>query len=1315
MCTVLSGALLFAFVAVPFHVSGTDGAVASPGVPADPIDFFFEDFEYGMGANTVPLTEYSSADGVTYSGDAQWQNVTDCNNLILRYESPVWSPGDCGNVTVVRNNVQRLADVLGQVGSGISGGNSAGSPVNGSTTSTRSNHAVAAYTYVVNMPNNLVVLESTDLDQPLQSGHFYTSSIDVAEVSCEYLNGNNNSRLDFDLIVDGQKYALQEDPIRACTDRGVGYYTSPTLGSGWGSGGDYVAAGRYYSDRSFLMPQSGAGRARIEMTNRIGSSQGNDFAYDNIQLIDATPQLDKSFSPATIKVGETSTLTFTVTNTSDLAEKDGWRFTDTLPQGLQVAPGTQPINSCDASVSAVGGQNTIAITNGMLAEGEVSCTVQVKVVSTQTLEPLDPPVRYQNCASNISNSVGVLAPDCATLELQPAPFSSLSIEKTADAEGITSGDAGKQITYTFTIKNTGNTVITDVKPKEQAFSGTGTLGAVTPSSVTLTPGQEQVFTAIYTVTADDVTPGATDINNEAIAVGRDPENVVVKSDPSNWEIELEHWIELVMEKTSSATQLTENSVGTTITYTFTVRNKGNVPAEEVTPVETEFNGEGDIIVSPASATIAPGDSAVFTASYTVTKNDVLQKELTNTAYATGVEPDGKTDDSPPSTETIPVEPFTKLSIEKTVSPLEIDVAMIGEEITYSFVVKNEGSMPLTNVRPTEVSFNGTGAFGNITPSSASLEPGESATFTATYVVTEADVHLTSLDNVARAIATSPGGQVQSDTDDAVVTVDTFGKLELEKSANQASITPALVGEEITYTFRVTNTGTEDLTNVRPVEDEFNGSGQLGAFSPTSATIPAGEFQEFTAQYTVMEADLLLDSLDNIAYASGDRPSGDEVDSPPSSVKVPVPDFDSLTIEKMSRTEELSYGMIGQTITYRFVVTNNGKTTLTDVAPVDVSFNGAGPLGDFDPESATLSPQETRVFIAPYVVQEEDLRNTSGTLTNTAIAGGESPIGGGRIEAPPSDNAIPLQKFGQLSIEKTANVTQLDEDSEGKVVTYSFVVTNTGTAVMEDVLPVEEPGSFSGTGTLGPITPGAVTLQPGASQTFEASYVVTKDDLKTRTLENTAFATGIDPNFPDDPIDSPEDTAPVKILPPRPAEEPTASPTQPPTQHQPNPSNVPAPSVTPEEPVTKLKLVKTSDAQRIPSAGQVIRYSFKISNVGNTTVTDVHPIEQSFTGTGTLGRIVPTSVSLRPGESQEFTANYTVTDADVERGRIKNTAVAGGVDPLGLAVLSEVSIADVPSDLPNTGAQITSALWLSILAILGGTIVVVRTQRLVRKS
>lgn len=92
----------------------------------------------------------------------------------------------------------------------------------------------------------------------------------------------------------------------------------------------------------------------------------------------------------------------------------------------------------------------------------------------------------------------------------------------------------------------------------------------------------------------------------------------------------------------------------------------------------------------------------------------------------------------------------------------------------------------------------------------------------------------------------------------------------------------------------------------------------------------------------------------------------------------------------------------------------------------------------------------------------------------------------------------------IQIVKTADKTV--KVRAGEVVTYTYVVTNTGNATFSSVTVTDD---HSGLGTLGAITPSVVNnLAPGASATFTSTYTVTAEDTYTADfLYNTATVKG----------------------------------------------------------------------------------------------------------------------------------------------------------------------------------------------------------------
>ena len=92
-----------------------------------------------------------------------------------------------------------------------------------------------------------------------------------------------------------------------------------------------------------------------------------------------------------------------------------------------------------------------------------------------------------------------------------------------------------------------------------------------------------------------------------------------------------------------------------------------------------------------------------------------------------------------------------------------------------------------------------------------MAAGRIANFTATYVVTQADMDHGSVADSATATGNAPSGTAVSATATASVSATQTSSISIVKSASPTELTEP--GQTITYTFVVTNTGNTDLTGV----------------------------------------------------------------------------------------------------------------------------------------------------------------------------------------------------------------------------------------------------------------------------------------------------------------------------------------------------------------------------------------------------------------------------------------------------------------------------------------------------------------------
>ncbi len=257
--------------------------------------------------------------------------------------------------------------------------------------------------------------------------------------------------------------------------------------------------------------------------------------------------------------------------------------------------------------------------------------------------------------------------------------------------------------------------------------------------------------------------------------------------------------------------------------------------------------------------------------------------LTNTAKAFGTAPGGSAGavQSATSTVNIPITPrvptysvaksITSTTTSSGASSSQVDG---GDTITYSYVVTNTGNVSLNTVALTDpgVKFNGGAAQPLSTgPTKVSgdavnpnvLDVGEVWTYTATYVLTQANVDAAAgvtngVSNTVTSSAKDPQNNTVSPTAStltATTTINSVPSLTIVKTADKAG--PLVKGDVVTFSYLVTNNGNVTINGVGITETAFNGTGGIPALTPSggASTLAPGAFTTFTASYTVTQTDI----------------------------------------------------------------------------------------------------------------------------------------------------------------------------------------------------------------------------------------------------------------------------------------------------------------------------------------------------------------------------------------------------------------------------------------------------------------------------
>jgi uncharacterized repeat protein (TIGR01451 family) len=1043
----------------------------------------------------------------------------------------------------------------------------------------------------------------------------------------------------------------------------------------------------------------------------------------SITKTDGTP----TYTPG---VGTTYTVTATNNGPSDVV---GASIIDNAPSGTTITSWSA-IFSGGASGTTNGTGNISQIVN-LPDGGSVSYIILLNIPSGLT--------------GNLVNTASVAVPpgttdptpgnNSATDTDTPNPQADLSITKT---DGSPTYTAGVGVVYTVVVSNAGPSNVTGATVVDNTPAGTAIEG----------------WTAVFAGGASGVASGSGNINqNVTIPVGGTITYTISLLVPSGFTGNLVNTATIVVPVgttdptpgNNSATDTdTPNpvsdlgivktvdnsnpSVGNNVTFTLLVTNYGpsdatGVQVSDLLPNGYTYLSDNGLGAYDNMTGVWTIGNMVHLAStslqITATVNQPgLGVVYLNTATVSGNEtdpvPGNNTDDEP----TLPVS-LPSIVLLKTGT--YIDNAPIGynagDQINYTYVATNTGNVTLTGVTVVENSFSGTGGIpvplfvsSTLGSTAGTLIPTESATYSALYTITQADIDAGQIDNQGLATGTPPiGGPVTdlSDSNDPLLTgPDDPTETPLPQTPSISLIKGssldmgvdgiATPGDVITYTYVATNTGNVTLTSVTVVENNFSGTGGIPVPAFVSSTLGSlagtllpGESATYTVNYNITLADINAGQIDNQGLATGTPPIGGPVtdlsDSndplltgPDDPTETPLPQTPSISLIKGSSLDMGVDGIAtpGDVITYTYVATNTGNVTLTSVTVVENNFSGTGGVpvpayvsSTLGSSVGTLLPGESAIYTTTYNITLADVN--AGIINNQGLAEGTSPLGvdvddlsdsaniadpnetgtpGNSTEDDPTGTPLPQTPSISLIKGSSLNLGVDGIATPGDVITYTYVATNTGNVTLTGVTVVEN--SFSGTGGI-PV-PAFVSSTLGS-----LAGTLLPGESATYTVNYNITLADINAGQIDNQglaTGTPPIGGPVTDL---------------------SDSNDPLltgpddPTETPLPQTPSISLIKGSSldigVDGIATPGDVITYTYLATNTGNVTLTSVTVVENNFSGTGgipvpafvssTLGSLAGT---LLPGESATYTVNYNITLADINAGQIDNQGLATGTPPIG---------------------------------------------------
>ncbi|AQX81649.1 hypothetical protein BWO91_18295 [Plantibacter flavus] len=412
-------------------------------------------------------------------------------------------------------------------------------------------------------------------------------------------------------------------------------------------------------------------------------------------------------------------------------------------------------------------------------------------------------------------------------------------------------------------------------------------------------------------------------------------------------------------------------VGSVIDYTFVATNSGQGTLSDV-QLDDDLRGLSELAFDwPAeSGVLAAGATVQATASYTVTQSDIDRGRLTNDATVAGTDALGSAvsdDDS------ITVDLVTGAAVKVSIVGSVRDEVAAGAAVDWTVTVENAGLPTLRDVevRDGEQSI---GSWDTLAPAAIEI-----TTFETSLTQSDIDAGLVSRSVEVEGFHAADGSSV-TDEDTAEVPLDVAGAVSIEVLLNGEDVVSApgpevTVGESIEWTYVVTNTGIRTLADLS-VSDSF------GSELAVIETLAPGESREITVDSDAVFAEQTV-TAEVAGVEAGDRPMG-PVRAEDVSWYEGVIDS-SITVDERAILPDGDL-VVGSVIEFELTATNTSAgTALTEVQVRD-RFAGMGePEVVWPGEPGTLQLGESAVATVEYTLTQADIDR--GSLTTDAVASG----------------------------------------------------------------------------------------------------------------------------------------------------------------------------------------------------------------------------------------------------------------------------------------------------------------------------------------
>jgi len=441
-----------------------------------------------------------------------------------------------------------------------------------------------------------------------------------------------------------------------------------------------------------------------------------------------------------------------------------------------------------------------------------------------------------------------------------------------------------------------------------------------------------------------------------------------------------------------------------------------------------------VVGGPVDLAVGAVDSTTFSATYTITADDIVTGYVLNQATATGTDPDGNTttDESDDNSTTENNETNTTLT---TVAPVAVDdnkSGVIGEAVTIDATGNDSdenNDLNTSTVHFTDANATDSDGDGDndtlVVPGEGTWTVDENGTVTFTpeagFTGDPTPVEYTVKDNTGKV---SNSATITVDyTQEAAIAVIKRGTVNNGGDGLQE-------GDTITYTFEVSNTGNVPLSNVSITDPKVTVVG-----GPVDLAVGAVDSTTFSATYTITADDIVTGYVLNQATATGTDPDGNTTtdESDDNSTTENNETNTTLTTVAPVAVDDNKSGVVGEAVTID--ATGNDSDENNDLNKSTVHFTDANATdsdGDGDNDTLVVTGEGT------WTVDE------NGTVTFTPEAGftgDPTPV-----EYTVKDNTGKVSNSATIGINYANPVVAEDDSKEGiqgEPVTQDVLVNDSG--------------------------------------------------------------------------------------------------------------------------------------------------------------------------------------------------------------------------------------------------------------------------------